>query len=138
MLQKYMEKVNSKKKFIFPIEKTTFAVRLFQLIMALFYIPPKPRQFQYRPWYYDERKERLEEMKARARAEIAAEKNKVQQTGLQKGFLSESRENSKIRRRTLQEASNARVLRYMLILIFLLGIFYVLAPDVFLAFWKFK
>ena len=109
------------------------------LVMALLnFNTPKPRQFHYHPRYYDERKERLEKMKARAKAEIAAEKSEAQYTGLQVGFLSESRENSKIRRNILKGASNARILRYLLILILLMGIFYVLTPEVFLAFWKIK
>jgi len=106
--------------------------------MGLFYTPPKPRQFNYRPWFYDERKERLEEMKARAKADLDAEKGEKQYTGLQRGFLAESRENSKIRRNMLKNGSNARIFRYLLILIFLMGIFYVLSPEVFLAFWRFK
>ena len=107
--------------------------------MALsFFNTPKPRQFQYRPRYYDERKERLEKMKAQAKAEHAAEKSGMQYAGLQRGFLSERRENSKIRRNVLKAASNARIVRYLLILIFLMGIFYVFAPDVFKAFWNIK
>jgi hypothetical protein len=44
--------------------------------MALFFNfkASKPRQFNYRPMYYNERKERLEQMKARALAELASEK----------------------------------------------------------------
>jgi len=99
---------------------------------------PRSRQFHYHPRYYDERKERLEKMKAQAKAELAAEKSGVQYVGLQRGFLSESRENSKLHRNVLKSASNARILRYLLILIFLMGIFYVLTPDVFKAFWKIK
>ena len=103
-----------------------------------FFNTPKPRQFQYRPRYYDERKERLEKMKAQAKADIAAEKSGIQYVGLQRGFLSENRENSKIKRNALKGASNARVLRYLLILIVLMGLFYVLSPEVFKAFWKIK
>ena len=99
---------------------------------------PKPRQFQYRPWFYNERKERLEMMKARASTEIAAEKGEIHFTKLQKGFLSEKRENSKYKRVELKDASNMRVLRYLVIVILLLGIFYVFSPELFLAFWKLK
>ena len=99
---------------------------------------PKSRQFHYRPRFYDERKERLEKMKARAESELAAEKSGAQYIGLQRGFLSERRENSKLQRATLKGASNMQTLRYLLILILLLGIFYILAPDLFMAFWKIK
>jgi len=99
---------------------------------------PKPRQFYYRPLYYDERKERLEQIKARAEAELANEKNRVHQTGLQKGFLAESRSNSKFSRTDIRSASSGRLMRYIIILIVILGLFYIIAPDVFMAFWKFK
>ena len=99
---------------------------------------PKPRQFQYRPRFYDERKERLEKMKARAEAELSAEKSGTQYIGLQRGFLSERRENSKLQRPALNRVSNMRVVRYVLILIFLMGLFYILSPELFLAFWKIK
>jgi len=98
---------------------------------------PKPRSFDYRPRYYDERKERLEKIKARAEAELAAEKDKTLHTGLQKGFLAESRSNSKFRRSDQKEASG-RLMRYVIIVIAILGIFYLIAPDVFMAFWKIK
>ena len=88
--------------------------------------------------FFDERKERLEKMKARAEAEVAAEKNEAQYAGLQKGFLSEKREESKLQRVALKAASNMRVLRILLILIILLGIFYILTPELFMAFWKIK
>ena len=98
----------------------------------------KPRQFNYRPMYYDERKERLEKMKARATAEITAEGSGVQYTRLQKGFLTDRRRNPKSRRAELKDASNMRVLRYLIILVLILGLFYILTPDLFLAFWKIK
>ena len=105
--------------------------------MAIFnFRMPKPKQFEYRPRYYDERKERLEKIKARAEAELAAKKDGVQYTtGLQKGFLAERRANSKLKHIPLKEKST---LRFIIILIAILGIFYFLAPDVFLAFWKIK
>ena len=99
---------------------------------------PKPKQFIYQPRYYDERKERLEKIKARAEAEIAAEKNSVNQTGLQKGFLSENRANSKLHRSDVQKESSGRLLRYVIIVAVLLGLFYIIAPDIFMAIWKFK
>ena len=99
---------------------------------------PKPRQFEYRPRYYDERKERLEKIKARAEAELAVEKDAVQHTGLQKGFLAESRSNSKFSRTDIRKESSGRLMRYLIILIVILGLFYFIAPDVFKAFWKFK
>jgi len=99
---------------------------------------PKPRPFDYRPRYYDERKERLEKIKARAEAELAAEKDKGSYIGLQKGFLTEGRSNSKMRRTDNLRASSGRLMRYLIILIAILGLFYIIAPDVFLAFWKFK
>ena len=96
----------------------------------------KPKQFQYRPLYYDERKERLAKMKACAEAEIAAEKKRASSmTGLEKGFLYESRVNSKLRHATLEKSST---LRFLIILIAILGIFYFTMPDLFMAFWKIK
>ena len=103
----------------------------------LFTRMPRPRQFDYQPLYYDERKERLEKIKARADAELAAEKKGIHHTGLQKGFLAENREGSKFRYTDLK-ASSGRLLRYVIIVVVILGIFYFVAPDVFLAFWKFK
>jgi len=96
---------------------------------------PKAKQFSYRPWFYDERKERLEKMKARAEAEIAAEKNNSGNTGLERGFLINSRANSKFHRKSLERGS---VLRFIIILIALLGITYYLVPELFIAFWKIK
>jgi hypothetical protein len=100
---------------------------------------PKPRPFRYYPRYYDERKERLEEMKAKAKAELAAEKNRAEATGytgnLQRGFLAENRANSKLYRRKLEQRS---ALRFLIILIVLLGIFYLWQPELFLAFWRIK
>ena len=99
---------------------------------------PKPRPFNYYPRYYDERKERLEEMKAKARAELAAEK-KAQELGyvggLQKGFLAESRANSKLYRRKLEQKS---ALRFVIILIVLLGLFYLWQPEIFMAIFGIK
>jgi len=91
---------------------------------------PKPRPFNYHPRYYNERKERLEEMKAKARAELAAEKKAAELgyvSGLQKGFLSESRANSKLHRRKLERQST---LRFLIILIALFGLFYLWQPDI--------
>ena len=99
---------------------------------------PKPRQFEYRPRFYDERKERLEKIKARAEAELATEKDCVQHTGLQKGFLAENRSNSKFSRTDFRKESSGRLMRYVIIVTVILGLFYIIAPDVFLAFWKFK
>jgi len=92
---------------------------------------PKPRQFNYHPRYYDERKERLAQMKARAEAELAAEKRAA--TGyagkLQRGFLTENRANSKLHRRKLEQRS---AMRFFIILLALLGILYMIAPDIFM------
>ena len=99
---------------------------------------PRPRQYNYQPLYYDERKERLEKIKARAEAELAAEKDRDHHTGLQKGFLAESRSDSKFHHTDFKKESSGRLLRYVIIVIAILGIFYLIAPDVFLAFWKFK
>ena len=98
---------------------------------------PKPRAFAYRPRYYDARKERLEQMKARAEAELAVEKKAAGFSGnLQKGFLAEKRTVSKLHRRKYEQKS---FLRFFIILIALLGMLYVIAPDVFMAvFGRFK
>ena len=104
--------------------------------MAIFnFTMPKPKQFNYHPRFYDERKERLEKMKAQAEAELAAEKKEGSYTGLQRGFLSESRANSKLKRKSLEKQS---VLRYLIILTVILGLLYLLMPDLFIAFWTGK
>ena len=103
--------------------------------MALFFNfnMPKPKQFQYRPLYYDERKERLEKMKAQAEAELAAEKKGTRYTGLQRGFLAERRANSKLRHTALEKAST---FRFVIILLVLLGALYWFMPELFTTFWK--
>jgi hypothetical protein len=113
-----------------------FNLRLFiyQLIMAIFFNfnTPKPRQFHYRPLYYDERKERLEKMKAQAEAELAAERNQAGYAGLQKGFLGERCANSKMHKVPLEKKS---ALRFLIILIALLGFLYWFMPEIFYDFW---
>ena len=96
---------------------------------------PKPRQFQYRPLYYDERKERIEKIKARAEADFAAKKEGVKYTSLEKGFLTEQRANSKFSRKVLEQKST---FRFLIILAVLFGILYLLMPDLFIAMWKGK
>jgi len=96
---------------------------------------PKPKQFNYRPLYYDERKERLEKMKACAEAELAVEKEKTGSTGLQRGFLTGNRAKSKLRHATPEKSS---ALRFFIILLVLLGILYFTMPEIFMAFWKSK
>ncbi len=91
---------------------------------------PKPRQFHYRPLYYDERKERLEKMKAEA--EAAAKTGSSSYTSLQKGFLSERHTKHK----TSLEKKSA--LRFLVILIILLGLLYWIMPEIFYDFWKIK
>ena len=92
---------------------------------------PKPKQFHYRPMYYDERKERLEKMKAEARA---AEKESSC-GNLQKGFLNERRKSSKLHGASLEKKS---ALRFMVILLILLLILYFLMPELFYSFWATK
>ena len=99
---------------------------------------PKPKQFNYRPLYYDERKERLEKMKAQAEAELTAEKNRGVGAGLEKGFLTEKRANSKLRHAPIEKASLLRLLRLFIILLVILGIFYFTSPEIFKAFWRIK
>ncbi len=97
--------------------------------MALFFNlfnTPKPKQFNYRPVFYDERKERLEKMKAEAEAA-----GKRPYTGLNKGFLSAQRK----RKPSLEKSS---ALRFFIILIVLLIILYFIMPEMFQAFWKAK
>lgn len=97
---------------------------------------PKPKRFQYSPKYYDERKERLEEMKARAKSEQNPEKKETGYNGrLQRGFLSESRAHSKFRHGKFEKSST---LRFLIILLVILGIFYLWQPEIFLAFWKIR
>ena len=101
--------------------------------MALFFnfSTPKPRKFQYRPMYYDERKERLEKMKA----EVAAKRGEARYSGLNRGFLSERRNNSKMKHTVLEKMSS---LRFIIILLILLGILYFFMPELFSALWKAK
>jgi len=96
---------------------------------------PKPRQFNYRPMFYDERKERLDQMKAKAEAELATKKEGGRYIGLQRGFLTESRANSKMKLSPLKQKST---LRFIIILIAILGTLYLIAPDVFMAIWNIK
>jgi hypothetical protein len=96
---------------------------------------PKPKRFNYRPRYYDERKERLEKMKAQAEAELVAEKNRAVVSTLEKGFLTEHRTNSKLRRAALGKSSWLRVL---VILLGLLGVWRILLPELFKVFWRLK
>ena len=99
---------------------------------------PKPKQFQYRPMFYDERKERLEKMKARAEAELSAGKAETTYTsGLQRGFLSERGFQSKFRRKSSPEKTSS-ALRFFAILLILVSILYFAMPDIFMAFWKTK
>jgi len=101
--------------------------------MAIFnFNVPKPRQFNYHPRYYDERKERLARMRAQAEAELAAEKKATvgYTRSLQRGFLAENRVNSKLHRGKLEQRS---AVRFFIILVALLGILYFIAPDIFLA-----
>ena len=97
---------------------------------------PKPKQFNYRPLYYDERKERLEKMKAQAEAELTLKKDgEIRHSGLQKGFLYERRANSKMRHTSLEKGST---IRFFIILFILLGALYFFMPELFLDFWKSK
>jgi len=96
---------------------------------------PKPRQFHYSPRFYDERKERLEKMKANADAEIAAEKDRAGYVGLKRGFLNERRANSKLRHSSFEKKS---ALRFFIILLVLLGLVYLVSPEIFTVFWKSK
>jgi len=103
--------------------------------MSIFNIKgQKPRQFQYRPRFYDERKERLEGIKACMEAELAKENTDASYTGLKSGFLVERRANSKFR----YGGEKKSILRFLIILIAILGIFYIISPEVFMAFWKAK
>ena len=72
-------------------------------------------------------------MKAQAQAELSAENEETSyHTGLQRGFLAENRENSKLYRNRLEKKS---ALRFFIILLAILGVFYVISPDIFKAFW---
>ncbi|MDR2036639.1 MAG: hypothetical protein LBQ60_01805 [Bacteroidales bacterium] len=99
----------------------------FNLTSGLF-STSKPRQFNYRPMYYDERKERLEKMKAEA-------ENDKTYVGLQRGFLTERREQSKLRRASLDKIST---MRFLMILVILIAILYFIMPELFQAMWAGK
>ena len=95
---------------------------------------PKARQFNYKPWYYDERKERLEKMKAQAEAELALKKNGgTHHSNLEKGFLSDRRSKSKLHHTSLEKGST---IRFFIILIVLTGALYFFIPELFISFWK--
>ena len=94
--------------------------------MGLFInIMPKPKQFQYRPLYYDERRERLEKRKA----ELEAERKR---TNLQKGFIAE-----RSRAKWHREYSSPSLVR-LYVLVAIIGIIYLLFPELFVDFWKRK
>ncbi len=100
--------------------------------MAIFFKfhTPKPKQFHYRPLYYDERKERLEKMKAQAEAEAKAGKS-GRYIGLQKGFLSEHKAQSKGGKVILQQSS---LIRLILIFVLVMITVYVISkvdPELF-------
>ncbi|MDR1172749.1 MAG: hypothetical protein LBL24_09870 [Bacteroidales bacterium] len=109
--------------------------------MAIFFNfnTPKPRQFHYRPLYYDERRERLEKMKTEAELAVKRDRDRASNgagyAGLQKGFLGERRANSKIHRMLLEKKS---ALRFLIILVALLGFLYWLMPEIFYDFWMTK
>ena len=127
-------------QIFFFIKFFTYFCNYFRYDMGLLFnfSMPKPKRFEYRPRYYDERKERLDEMKARAEAEIAAEKEGRGFNSLEKGFLSRRRESSKYRRADLQSASTWRFMRFLIILVMLLGATYIFMPEMFVAFWKIR
>ena len=101
-------------------------------------IMPKPKQFNYSPLYYDERKERLEKIKARAEATTpslvgrAGEGLAEQKNGLEKGFITESRANSKKYSLSFEKTSVVR----LLIALALIGLFYLLMPEFFTSLWR--
>ena len=101
--------------------------------MPLFARLNKPKQFQYQPRYYDERKARLEDIKRQASADLAAKEETGNFSGLQPGFLAESRANSKLRHSKFEKKS---ALRFIIILLVILGVLYMISPEMFMAFWK--
>jgi hypothetical protein len=94
--------------------------------MGLFNLP-KAKQFNYRPLYYDEQKERMEKLKANATGNHLV--------GLQKGFLQEQRQKSKLHKRSLEKIS---MLRFFVILFALVLLLYFIAPEIFQAMWPAK
>ncbi len=78
---------------------------------------PRPRQFNYQPRYYDERKERLNNMIAAAQAE--KEGRQVAGHGLQPGFLREAQQKSR-RASRLKRNSSMRLVLTMGILTLLI------------------
>ena len=94
-------------------------------------IMQKPRQFNYRPLYYDERKERLDKIKANAALESAKEEAE-KKIGLEKGFISETRVNSKRYSLKFEKTSVVR----LLIALAIIGILYLLMPEFFTSLWR--
>lgn len=84
---------------------------------------PRPRQFNYQPRYYDERKERLQNMIAEAKAE--KEGRQAAGHGLQPGFLRQAQQQSR-RTSRLKRNSSMRLMLTMGILTFL---FYMYLGD---------
>ena len=101
---------------------------------------PKAKQFNYRPMYYDERKERLEKLQARAAVEASKQGSSVTAgyTSLDRGFLTERRAATKYRHSGLQAASVWRLVRLFVILVLLLSLTYYIAPEFFVVFWKIR
>ncbi|MDR2848173.1 MAG: hypothetical protein LBV39_03610 [Bacteroidales bacterium] len=86
--------------------------------MAMLFNPfkmPKPRPFNYTPLYYDERKERLDKMKAAA-------ENKPR-VSLHKGFLHEQR----AQKSQLEKGS---LIRWAVIIMIAISAFIILAPRI--------
>lgn len=93
--------------------------------MAIFnFNAPRPRQFNYKPRYYDERKERLNNMIAAAKAEKEGKQDpNAAKNHLQPGFLREYRRLSKRGESKLKRASAIRVMMYMAVLAMLFYVY---------------
>ena len=83
---------------------------------------PKPRQYNYQPRYYDERKERLNNMIAAAKAEKEGRSNGEVYHSLQPGFLRTYHNRSK-RITRAKRSSNTRLLVIMAFLTCLMYIY---------------
>jgi hypothetical protein len=91
--------------------------------MAMIFNPfrmQKPKQFNYMPLYYDERKEKLKKMQEEANAK----KDGVPRVNLRRGFLTEERS----RRRT--QLVKGSLIRWTVILVTMILFFWILFPRI--------
>jgi hypothetical protein len=89
-----------------------------------FFKTPRPKEFNYIPRYYDERKEEMEERKKRIEQELGLNKGKDYKHGITRGAMT--------RRMTERRKSNrSSVIRLLVIIAILLILTYYLLSGTF-------